>query len=104
MLADRYTTANMIHQASKIIDEKQREGFLQWLQHFEFKLLGLPEPDCVILLDMPPEYSAKLIQKRMNKITGKADKDIHEKDSAYLEQAYKSSQVVQKHGGAAYSV
>jgi len=91
VLADRYTTANMIHQASKIMDEVQREEFLQWLHHFEFQLLGLPEPDCVIFLDMPPQYSAKLIRERKNKITGKADKDIHEKDSGYMEQAYKSS-------------
>jgi dTMP kinase len=91
VLADRYTTANMIHQASKIMDEVQREEFLQWLHHFEFQLLGLPEPDCVIFLDVPPQYSAKLIRERKNKITGKADKDIHEKDSGYMEQAYKSS-------------
>jgi dTMP kinase len=91
VLADRYTTSNMVHQASKIADEQQRGEFLKWLRDFEFGLFGLPEPDCVIFLDMPPEYSIQLIQNRKNKITGQEEKDIHEKDSAYLKQAYYSS-------------
>lgn len=91
VLADRYTTSNMVHQASKIDDKQECEEFLNWLWDYEFRLFGLPEPDCVIFLDMPAEYSIQLIQNRKNKITGKEEKDIHEKDSAYLKQAYHSS-------------
>ena len=91
VLADRYTTSNMVHQASKIAEEPEREKFLEWLRDFEFRLFGLPEPDCVLFLDMPAEYAARLIENRKNKFTGKAEKDIHEKDPVYLEQAYRTS-------------
>ena len=45
ILEDRYTTANMVHQAGKIKDEKEREKFLNWLWDFEFNLYGLPVPN-----------------------------------------------------------
>lgn len=91
IIADRYTTANMIHQASKIDDLKEREKFLDWLWEFEFKIFGLPIPDCVIFLDMPPKYSIELMKERANKITGDEDKDIHEKDYSYLISSYNNS-------------
>ncbi|MBE3101265.1 MAG: thymidylate kinase [Firmicutes bacterium] len=91
ILADRYTTSNMVHQAAKITNEQEREKYLKWLWDFEFNTFGLPIPDCVIFLDMPPAFSTQLIQNRNNKFTGQQEKDIHEKDSAYLEQAYYSS-------------
>ena len=40
---------------------------------------------------MPPEYSAKLMKNRENKITHEAKKDIHEKDQVYLTQAYNAA-------------
>ena len=48
ILADRYTTANMVHQAGKIDDEKEREKFLNWLFDLEFNLYGLPVPNKVL--------------------------------------------------------
>ena len=35
ILADRYTTANMVHQAGKIANEKEGEKFLEWLWDFD---------------------------------------------------------------------
>lgn len=91
VIADRYTTANMVHQASKINDLDERKKFLDWLWEFEFSTFGLPVPSCVIFLDMPPEYSRMLMQERANKITGESDKDIHEKDYQYLIHSYNNS-------------
>lgn len=91
VLADRYTTSNMVHQAVKITDSEARKKYLDWLLDFEFTLFGLPKPDCVIFLDMPPKYSSQLILNRRNKITGAMEKDIHERDTVYLEQSYKGS-------------
>ena len=91
VLADRYTTSNMVHQAVKITDSEARKENLDWLLDFEFTLYGLPKPDCVIFLDMPPKYSSQLILNRKNKITGAMEKDIHERDTVYLEQSYKGS-------------
>lgn len=88
IIADRYTTSNMIHQAGKIKDDNEREKFLNWLWDFEFNLYGLPIPTEVIFLNMPIEYSMKLMIDRENKITHEAKKDIHENDKNHLIDSY----------------
>lgn len=91
ILADRYTTSNMVHQAVKITDPGERVAFLDWLWSFEFGLFGLPQPDCVVFLDMPPTFASHLIENRSNKITGSEEKDIHERDKEYLKQVYRGA-------------
>ncbi len=91
VIADRYTTSNMIHQGGKIADEKERNDYLKWLYDYEFSYLGLPKPDLVIFLEMPPEFSEELMRGRENKITGGAKKDIHEKDKNHLKKSYESA-------------
>lgn len=47
MISDRYTT-NMIHQLSKIEDEKEREEYLaNWLVDHRWNKMGLPKPTAV---------------------------------------------------------
>ncbi len=91
ILADRYTTANMVHQAGKINDEKEREKFLNWLFDLEFNLYGLPVPSKVFFLNMPPEKVKELIKNRENKFTHNEKKDIHERDRKHLEEAYNAA-------------
>ena len=81
VLTDRYTTSNAVHQASKEPQEKQGE-FLRWLYEFEYDKLGLPRPDLTIYLDVPTEYTEKLMRSR-EAATG-THADIHEQDLAYL--------------------
>ena len=88
VLADRYTTSNMVHQASKIDEEIERNTYLDWLWDLEFVKLGLPVPDLVIFLDVPPVITNNLMFNRNNKITGGSKKDIHESDSEYLAKTY----------------
>ena len=52
IVANRYTTSNAVHQASKL-PETERQEFLSWLFDLEYRRLGLPKPDLVIYLDMP---------------------------------------------------
>ena len=100
ILADRYTTSNMVHQAVKLTDEKERNAFLDWLWDFEFVRLELPVPDAVVSLDMPPEVSDRLIAARA-KNNAARQKDIHEKDSAYLHRCHAAySAVADKYGWA----
>ena len=91
ILADRYTTANMVHQAGKIQDEAEREKFLNWLWDFEFNLYGLPIPTEVFFLNMPTDYAVKLMENRENKITHESKKDIHERDKNHLLDAYNAA-------------
>ena len=90
VIADRYTTSNMVHQASKM-DEKDRDKYLDWLVDYEFNLYKIPEPDCVIFLDVPIEFSQKLMENRKNEITGEDKKDIHESDIEYLTKSYNNA-------------
>lgn len=81
ILAARYTTSNAIHQMSKL-PEAEWDGYLAWLEHYEYTLLGLPRPDQVIFLDMPPEISQRLLSSRYG--GDECKKDIHERNRAYL--------------------
>ncbi|MGC7872375.1 dTMP kinase [Desulfosporosinus sp. SYSU MS00001] len=90
ILADRYTTSNMVHQASKLLDKEERKVYLDWLEDLEFQKFKLPVPDCVIFLDMPPHFSRTLMNNRQNKFGGK-NKDIHESNYEYLVHSYKTA-------------
>ena len=98
ILADRYTTSNMVHQASKM-DIKDRDVYLDWLDDYEFNMYKIPRPDCVIFLDVPIEISKTLMENRKNKITVESKKDIHESDLNYLEKSYNNSlHIANKYG------
>ena len=91
ILADRYTTANMVHQAGKIKDKEERDKFLKWLWDFEFKLYGLPIPTEVFFLNMPTEKALELMKDRKNKFDENAKKDIHESNETHMRDAYKAA-------------
>ena len=81
ILANRYTTSNAVHQASKL-QPAEREEFLDWLFDLEYCRLGLPQPDLVLYLDLPTELSEQMLRKREHSTGVKAD--IHEQDDTYL--------------------
>lgn len=81
IVACRYTSANAVHQLAKL-PRAEWDNFLDWLWDFEYKKLGIPQPDSVIYLDMPPELSVSLIAKRASQ-TGQS-RDIHETDFEYI--------------------
>ena len=94
IIADRYVSSNMIHQASKIEDEAEKDKFLDWLSDFEYGLYKIPKPDVTIFLDMPPEYGRKLMENRNNKITDEKALDIHESDVNHLNKSYNNAKYV----------
>ena len=81
LIADRYTTSNAVHQASKL-PEGERQAFLDWLFDLEYGRMGLPAPDLVLYLDLPTEVSEKMLRHREQATATAAD--IHEQDGAYL--------------------
>lgn len=96
LVTDRYTTSNMIHQASKIDEFNEKKIYLDWLEDLEYEKMEIPRPDIVIFLNMPPEAAIKLMSERKNKITGEKEKDIHESDSLYLKKSHKNACEVSK--------
>ena len=91
IITDRYVTSNMIHQASKIEDIKEKDEYLRWLIDLEYNKNEIPEPDIVIFLKMPIDKAKELMENRKNKFTGEKKKDIHESDIKYLEKSYENS-------------
>lgn len=86
VIADRYLSANIIHQGGKIEDREKRLKYAYWCYNQECGYCGLPKEDITIVLTVKPEISQRLMTKRYN---GNEDKkDIHEANIEYLEKCY----------------
>ncbi len=96
IIANRYTTSNAVHQASKLL-KSDRKQYLDWLFHLEYELLGLPKPDLVIYLDMPTEITERMMRQR-EKATG-TSADIHEQDEVYLKNCRANAKNIVKECG-----
>lgn len=96
IISGRYTTSNAVHQTSKL-NESEWESFLSWLYDFEYEKVKIPRPDKVIFLDMPIDVSQKLLSGRYKGDENK--KDIHEKDTEYLEKCRKAAYFTAKYSG-----
>ena len=96
VVSDRYTTSNAVHQASKEPEDK-REDFLNWLYDFEYDKLGLPRPDLVIYLDVPTDFTEKMLRHRETETHTHAD--IHEQDMQYLATCRRMGRAAAEHYG-----
>ena len=91
VITDRYTTANAVHQTSKL-PAQERQAFLQWLFHFEYDLMGLPEPTRVLYLDVPTDLTEQMMRQREKNTATRAD--IHERDEEYLRHCRENARFV----------
>ena len=96
VVADRYTTSNAVHQASKLLKSERKE-YLDWLFELEYGKLGLPEPDLVIYLDMPTEITEQMMRQREQNTGTQAD--IHEQDETYLKNCRANAKEIVKECG-----
>ena len=96
VVSDRYTTSNAVHQASKE-PEETRQDFLKWLYDFEYDRLGLPRPDLTLYLDVPTDFTEKLLRHREQDTHTTAD--IHERDTAYLAACRRSGRAAAEYYG-----
>lgn len=87
IVADRYTTSNIVFQLSKI-PKKNWNDFINWIEDYEYGKLKLPRPNKTIYLNMPINVSQKLLNVRYHGIENK--KDIHESNETFLKACYES--------------
>lgn len=97
ILANRYTSSNLIHQFARIWRENQKLDiqtitwvfyeFKNFLYDLEHERLELPVPDKIIILDVTLETSLKNIDTRWN------EKDNHE-NSEHLKFAKKTIDLI----------
>ena len=96
ILASRYTTSNAIHQMSKL-PEEQWDSYLEWLADYEYDKLGLPRPNLVIYLDVPTDFTEKMLRHRETETHTHAD--IHEQDMQYLATCRRMGRAAAEHYG-----
>lgn len=89
VLANRYVSSNMIHQATKLDSYKEIDAFLDWVYDLEFRIFGIPKPDRVLFLKISAETSTRLIglKAKRDYIIDDSNKDLHEKDINHLRKA-----------------
>lgn len=103
VIADRYVSANQIHQGGKIKDKKKRKEFLKWLNDMEYGVFKIPKPDIVIYLDVPFEVSKmwlkkKVAQRKKKYLKGK--KDVAEDNLRHLKASRESALALEKNNKA----
>ena len=95
VLANRYVSANQIHQGGKIKSASKRKEFLRWLDDMEYRVFGIPRPDVTLYLSLPIPVILKLLKNResskMKREYLKKKKDVHENDKNFLINSRKSA-------------
>lgn len=86
VIADRYLSANIIHQGAKLESPEDRYKYACWCYDYESSLCGLPKEDITIILTIKPEISQKLMTSRYS--GDETKKDIHEANLDYLYTCY----------------
>ena len=101
VLANRYVSANQIHQGGKISNPSKRAAYMKWLEKMEYEVFKIPRPDVVLYLDVPIELTSKMMKERNKNDKGRAylgkKKDVHENDQNFLENSRKSALWLTKH-------
>ena len=94
VIANRYVSANQIHQGGKISNPKKRAEFISWLDKMEYETFKIPRPDMTLYLSLPIPIILKLIGERNGKMKRaylKKKKDVHENDKDFLINSRKSA-------------
>jgi dTMP kinase len=86
VLADRYIASNLAHQTARVPPD-QRDAFINWIEHLEYNIYGLPHEDLVIYLRVPPVQAQALVSKKSARTYTSAKQDIQESDLRHLQDA-----------------
>lgn len=87
IIFDRYVPSNIAHQAVKL-PENERKTFADWVKRLEYNILGMPQPDIIVFLDVPPHIASKMVEKKGSRVYTDAKKDIHENNDFYMQKVY----------------
>jgi dTMP kinase len=81
LILDRYVSANIGHQASKMDNANDRIEFANWVEDLEYGILELPKPDLQIILHLDPELGQSAMRKQGRLL------DVHEADIEHLKKS-----------------
>lgn len=86
VICDRYTPSNVAHQSART-DATNRGDMASWIQHVEYRVLGLPKPDIVFLLDSTVSSSQSLVGLKEKRSYTDRTHDIQEASGDHLQAA-----------------
>lgn len=78
---DRYTQSNLIYSTIGMSNDELID-YVDYCHEYEYVKLGLPIPDIVIFLYLPPDKIVEAIHERGNKVG--EELDINERDSDFI--------------------
>ncbi|MBE6140487.1 MAG: thymidylate kinase [Firmicutes bacterium] len=97
LLANRYTTSNILFQAAKADLKEEIYELIDWICHLEYEILQIPKPDMVIMPFVEINKNIEILLQRdieKNAQKNKMKQDIHEKDYEYLRLVSEKSQLI----------
>lgn len=80
VLANRYATSTLGHQAARISDETERNKFIKWAYQLEYNVHRIPKEDVVVFLYVPWKIGMELTKKKTVRAYLQGKEDIQEKD------------------------
>jgi dTMP kinase len=86
VLADRYIASNLAHQTARVSPDK-RSAFLDWIEHLEYSIYGLPRESLVLYLRVPAREAQKLVAQKSARNYTSAQTDLLEASLRHLEDA-----------------
>lgn len=89
ILLDRYTTSSLIYQSALIDDIEEKKRFIDYVIDFEYKKLGIKEPDEVIFLYAPFDVVTEL--RKLRQDNEGVINDIYEKDLEFMKKVYENA-------------
>lgn len=95
ILLDRYTTSSLLYQASVIENVDERKKFVDYVCDFEYKKLGIKEPDMVVFLTAPFDLVTDMRKKRKN--NDGLENDLHERDMEFMKNVYNNANFIAKY-------
>jgi dTMP kinase len=84
VLADRYIGSNLAHQSARM-PVAARSGFMNWIEHLEYTIYGLPHETLILYLRVPPQEAQKLVALKSARAYTTAKHDLQEASLHHLE-------------------
>jgi dTMP kinase len=86
VLVDRYIGSNLAHQTARLPPAK-RSAYLEWIEHLEYCINGLPRESLIVYLRVPPLEAQRLVARKSARSYTSAQKDLLESSLRHLEDA-----------------
>lgn len=89
VISNRYVSANMGHQGSRMHTREERQKFFTWLTDLEYGLFKIPKPDITLILHVSAATAQRLVDLKSQRayLASEKKRDILENDLSHLKQA-----------------